>query len=82
MSDQIDFDAFDELLASDADGLLDAPEKPKPVTTDDRLSRSFQEIVEFFRVNGRIPSPETLDIAERRLGARLDGFLASPERAE
>lgn len=82
MSDQIDFDAFEELLASDTEGLLDAPEKPIPVTTGDRLSRSFQEIVEFYRVNERIPSSETLDIAERKLGARLDGFLASPERAE
>ncbi|MCG7260544.1 GIY-YIG nuclease family protein [Corynebacterium guaraldiae] len=81
MNEDFDAAAFAELLASDTGGLLDAPSKPKPVTSSDRLERSFLEIVEFYREHQRIPSSDTLEIAERKLGARLDGFRAAPERA-
>lgn len=81
MNEAFDAAAFAELLASDTGGLLDAPSKPKPVTSTDRLERGFLEIVEFYREHQRIPSSDTLEIAERKLGARLDGFRAAPERA-
>lgn len=68
------------LIESDVDGLLDAPEKPKKVTSADRLQRAFLEIVEFRRAHGRIPSSTTREIAERKLGARLDGILANEEK--
>lgn len=68
--------SFEAVFDSDIDGLLDTPEKPKKVTSDDRLVRAFTEIVEFRRTHGRVPSPETREIAERKLGARLDGILA------
>ena len=67
----------DAIFDSDFDGLLDAPEKPAKVTSADRLERAFLEVVEFRRVHDRIPSPTTRDIAERKLGARLDGILAN-----
>lgn len=72
---------FQAVLDADVDGLLDAPEKPQKVTSSDRLERAFLEIVDFYRVYGRAPSSVTREIAERKLGARLDGFLASEERA-
>ncbi|WP_299090498.1 GIY-YIG nuclease family protein [uncultured Microbacterium sp.] len=72
---------FQAILDADVDGLLDAPEKPQKVTSSDRLERAFLEIVDFYRTHGRVPSSITREIAERRLGARLDGFLASEERA-
>lgn len=72
---------FQAVLDADVDGLLDAPEKPQKVTSSDRLERAFLEIVDFYRVYGRVPSSVTREIAERKLGARLDGFLASEERA-
>lgn len=68
------------LIDADVDGLLDAPEKPTKVTSSDRLERAFLEIVEFRRTQGRLPSPTTREIAERKLGARLDGILASEEK--
>ncbi|QHE73084.1 GIY-YIG nuclease family protein [Rhodococcus sp. WAY2] len=68
------------LIDSDLDGLLDAPEKPKKVTSSDRLERAFLEIVDFRRTHGRVPSSLTREIAERKLGARLDGILASEEK--
>ena len=78
----ISYPAFDiqVLIDSDEDGLLDAPVKAKKVTSADRLERAFLEIVEFRRAHGRNPSATTRDIAERRLGARLDGILANEDK--
>jgi hypothetical protein len=69
--------SIEALLNVDVDGLLDAPEKPKKATATDRLERAFLEIVEFRRAHGRIPDSQTREIAERKLGARLEGILAS-----
>lgn len=68
------------LIDSDVDGLLDVPAKPKKVTSTDRLERAFLEVVEFRRAHGRAPSSTTREIAERKLGARLDGILANEEK--
>ncbi|MEW2019070.1 GIY-YIG nuclease family protein [Rhodococcus sp. NPDC076796] len=70
--------SLDDILDDD---LLNAPEKPQKVTSSDRLERAFLEIVEFYRSYGRVPSSSTREIAERKLGARLDGLLANDERA-
>ena len=73
---------LDAALASDEDGLLKEPTKEHRLTTEDRLDRAFLEIAEFYRTHGRRPSSQTRNIAERRLGARLDGFLADQVRAD
>lgn len=73
--------SMEGLLEYDVDGLLDAPEKPRKVTSKDRLERAFLEIVEFRRTHERLPSSTTREIAERKLGARLDGILADEEKA-
>lgn len=80
-SDRLDA-LLDQVLATDVDNLLDEPVKVRALTSDDRLERGFLEIADFFRAHGRRPSSETHDITERRLGARLDGFLADKHRAE
>lgn len=71
--------ALDDILD---DELLNVPEKPKKLTSSDRLERAFLEIVEFRRTEGRLPSSQTREIAERKLGARLDGFLTNEAKAE
>lgn len=68
------------LIESDVDGLLEISEKPKKVTASDRLERAFLEIVEFRRAHERIPSSTSREIAERKLGARLDGILADDDK--
>ena len=81
-----DEDAFatpndlDELFDSDLDGLLDLPDKPQKISSSDRLERAFLEVLDFRRLKGRTPSSSTRDIAERRLGARLDGILADEKK--
>lgn len=69
-----------QLAEHDTHGLLDMPEKPKRSTSSDRLERSFLEIVEFYEREGREPSSTTRDIAERKLGARLDGIRANVDK--
>ncbi len=75
-------DKFQQLIDSDVDGLLDMPDKPQKLTAEGRLERAFLEIVEFRRVHGRLPSPITREISERKLGARLDGILADDEKIQ
>ena len=72
--------SIDEVLDSDVDGLLDAPEKPQKVSSADRLRGAFMEIVEFRRAHDRVPDSQTHEIAERKLGARLDGILADEDK--
>lgn len=72
--------SINDILDSDVDGLLDAPERVMKVTSANRLKRGFMEIVDFRRAHERLPSSATRDIAERRLGARLDGILANEEK--
>lgn len=74
--------SIDEILDSDVHGLLDAPVKVVKVTSAYRLERAFAEIVEFRRSHGRVPSSTTREIAERKLGARLDGILADDAKVE
>lgn len=78
--DDFNFGALDAIFDSDLDGLLDAPEKPKPITSLDRLQRAFSEVVEFYREYDREPSSTTRDIAERKLGARLDGIRLDEDK--
>lgn len=71
---------FQSIFDSDEDGLLETPEKAAKLTSSDRLERSFLEIVEFYREHDRAPRSDTRDIAERKLGARLDGILANEDK--
>ena len=74
--------SLEEIFASDDDGLLDEPEKAPVLTGHDRLRRSFVEINDFVVEHGREPDPTVRAIQERRLGARLDGIRANPEKVE
>ncbi|TFD12859.1 GIY-YIG nuclease family protein [Cryobacterium sp. TMT1-2-2] len=74
--------SLQDLIDNDLDGLLDVPEKPRKATATDRLQRAFLEIVEFRRTHERLPSATTRDIAERKLGARLDGILADEAKIQ
>lgn len=71
---------FQSIFDSDEDGLLDTPEKAPKLTSSDRLERSFVEIVEFYREHDQAPRSDTRAIAERKLGARLDGILANEDK--
>lgn len=68
--------SFEDIFDSDEDGLLNTPEKATKLTPTDRLQRSFVEIIEFYREHRHLPSSDTRQIGERKLGARLDGILA------
>src|SRR5699024_4516568 len=67
---------------SDLEGLLDEPEKPKKLSSSDRLERGILEIIDFYESDGREPSSSTHDISERKLGARLDGSRVNQDKVE
>ncbi|MGV4416783.1 GIY-YIG nuclease family protein [Trueperella pyogenes] len=75
-------DEFLAHLLADDSGLLDEEKKPEKITPQGRLERSFLEIVEFVEREGREPSSSTRVIAERKLGARLDGLRANEQKIE
>lgn len=73
--------SLNDILASD-DTLLNEPPKPKKVTSTDRLERSFLEIVEFVERHGREPNATTRNVAERKLGARLEGIRSNSDKID
>lgn len=75
-------DEFLEHLLADDSGLLDEEKKPEKITPQGRLERSFLEIVEFVEREEREPSSSTRVIAERKLGARLDGIRANEQKSK
>lgn len=69
---------------SDEFGLL----QPRPVnqsgaskSSDERLIESFQEIVDFFEANGRLPTSE-VDLTEMKLAARLTAIKKDPVKVK
>ena len=72
--------SLDDIFAADTEGLLDQPEKAPVLTGQDRLQRSFQEINDYIAEHGKEPDPTVHAIQERRLGARLEGIRANPEK--
>lgn len=80
MSDSTGSMSLDDIFAADTDGLLDEPKKAPILTGEDRLQRSFLEINDFITEHGREPSANVRVIQERKLGARLEGIRANPEK--
>jgi hypothetical protein len=70
------------MIAEDELGLLELPVKSRPMTTDERLAASFDEITEFVRANGREPAAGSSDVAEIKLYARLQAIRGSDDQRE
>lgn len=70
------------LISDDDMGMLEVrPAAPPSITADERLLRSFREIEDFFRANGRKPEANPADMNEFRLHSRLEGIISSVEKA-
>lgn len=74
-------DKLFEIFNSDPFGLLEAKEKPKSVTADDRLVASFEEINDFYEKHNKEPE-KTNDMHERKLFSRLQGIKENAEKVE
>jgi len=78
----MDKDKLLELIGEDDLGLLNAKSKANaPITADDRLLASFQEINDFVRQRGREPEANSKDIHEFKLHKRLDSFRSDNDKA-
>ena len=78
-------DLSDDLvkLFESGDGHMFVPTKKQaPVTADDRLAASFQQITDFVRKNDRLPEIESNDISEASLAARLNSIRTDKTKAE
>ncbi|MGH7197067.1 MAG: GIY-YIG nuclease family protein [Candidatus Saccharimonadales bacterium] len=78
-------DLSDDLvkLFESGDGHMFVPTKKQaPVTADDRLAASFQQITDFVKINDRLPEIESNDISEASLAARLNSIRTDKTKAE
>jgi hypothetical protein len=71
-----------QMIQEDEFGLLNEPAKPAPVTSDDRLLASFEEINQFIDQNDREPSRSGAEVHEKKLGMRLEKMRLNPEHRE
>ncbi len=69
------------MLEQDEFGLLKTAPKREPVTGDDRLLASFQEITEFVRATGREPERTLTDMTEAKLAMRLQAIRTNADQA-
>ncbi|MDN4493094.1 GIY-YIG nuclease family protein [Ureibacillus aquaedulcis] len=73
--------SLEDIFASDELGLLDVKDAPKPITEHERLINSFEEIVEFYKENNRLPF-EGNSIKERKLYYRLENIRENGEKVQ
>jgi hypothetical protein len=78
----IDAETLKAMIAEDDLGLLELPVRSRPMTTDERLAASFDEITAFVRANGHEPAPGSSDVAEIKLHARLQALRDNDEARE
>lgn len=76
------YSSLEDIFDSDLEGILDSEEREDTLTPDDRLIRSFTEIVSFFAEKTREPDPNSKIISERKLGARLQGIRFDETKIE
>lgn len=75
---------FASIFDSDTLGLLsdETEEKKHSKPEDAQLIEKFREIVDFYEVNGRIPSAESDNVQEFTLASRLEGLKADPAKVK
>lgn len=71
-----------KLFESDDGHMFVPPKKQAPVTADDRLAASFQQITDFVKKNDRLPEIESNDISEASLAARLNSIRTDKTKVE
>lgn len=81
-SDENALDLIRKIVDADQYGLLKPHRETRVRSTDEKLCQAFGEIVDFFMATGREPDASSVDIDERRLGARLEGLRMSEEKRE
>jgi len=76
----VDADWLRQVIETDEFGLLTLPVGAAPVTSQDRLVASFQEICAFIEKYGRSPESNPANVAEFQLHHRLQAIINDPEQ--
>lgn len=71
-----------KLFEADEDNLFTPPKKAKQVTSDDRLTTSFNQISDFVQENDRLPDINSDDMQEASLAARLNSIRSNKDKIE
>ena len=71
---------LDEIFNDDPLGILNVKAKVKAQTADERLTASFQEITDFYKINKKEPEPNMSNIAEYKLYTRLKSLREDGEK--
>lgn len=71
---------LDDIFKSDRFGLLELQKPTERISQLSRLRASFHEILAFFETEGRVPLANSEDLAEAKLGSRLEGLKLNPEK--
>lgn len=75
-------DRLNKIFDNDEHDLLKVNPRSQSSTPDERLADSFLEINDFYAEHGRVPTVDTNDIYERRLGVRLRALILDDRKAE
>ena len=75
-------DALAQIFANDPLNILEVKSRSEPITTDQRLVSSFQEINEFYKAKGWTPKANQSDISEFQLYQRLNALRENPEKSK
>lgn len=71
-----------KIFNNDEHDLLKVNPHSKAATPDDLLVEAFNEINDFYAENGRIPSVDTTDLNERKLGVRLRSLILDENKSQ
>jgi len=84
MDNDIRKSKLQEIFNSDDFGLLDIKEPPKRERCDDdlKLIKQFQEIMQFYKDNQRLPNNDGINISEYTLAAKLDGIRRDSKKVK
>lgn len=75
-------DRLQRIFDNDEHDLLKINHKSKPLSPEDKLEQSFLEIVDFYAETGRIPSADTTEMSERKLGKRLRAIMLDDDKVD
>ncbi len=81
-ADKLEYKSLDDIFDDDPFGVLENKPVAKPISQDDRLANSFEEINRFVEASGREPIADKSNLNEYQLSQRLFAIRMDEAKAE
>ncbi len=81
-ADKLEYKSLDDIFDDDPFGVLENKPVAKPISPDDRLANSFEEINKFVEASGREPIADKSNLNEYQLSQRLFAIRMDEAKAE